>query len=729
MLISIAASAQDFVMQSNKSNLIEFTHKLTEIPFQNTLINGVDYIDFTKTHKVVTQEKGAPSLPIFHTTIQLPAKGAISYQVIYSEVDTLYNVRVSPSKGNLKRNVVPGQVAYTFGEIYQKNNFYPSSLVAMNNPFVWRTLRAQNVAIHPYRYNAATKQLLVANKITIKIIVDQNQKGVNETKVSNLDPVVGDMQRELLLNDAKEKYISKSESGTMLVIGDSATYYSTLLPLIQWKNQRGLLTHFVSTEKTGVTPESIKLYLTNYYQQHPNLLYVLLVGDHAQIPAYSYGTIGAEELYSDSYYGQLIGGNTDFYPELFIGRFSGKANEVNLMVEKSIEYEKNPITGDWMERAIGLASNEGDGIGNDGEADWLHMRNLRSKLKTFGYSDVYEFYDGTHNGEDASGSPQADKISTAVSTGVGLMNYTGHGSANVCYSGNFQSSDIKSTINYGKYPMVISVACNNGSFMYGDCISEVWLKSEKEGNPTGAIAATGSTILMAWAQPMQTQDELVDLVTKTSNFPTKQTTGGLFYNSQLSMMEEYPNDDGIEVMQTWVFFGDPSVVFRNKITKDIAIAHAQKLSDTMHTFTILGDLEGALVALSQNGVLLGTGLIQGGKTTIHVDKIDAAVNLDVVATKQNYKAFMGKVLSLNAPLVSANVKISPNPANESIKVKSNSAILKTEIVNYMGQLVITESPGLAGEFGIDVSQLEAGIYFVLVSTEEGVVNERVVVIH
>ena len=99
------------------------------------------------------------------------------------------------------------------------------------------------------------------------------------------------------------------------------------------------------------------------------------------------------------------------------------------------------------------------------------------------------------------------KINNKISKGALLVNYTGHGAQNVCVTGNFGSSHINQASNNGKYPFVISVACNNGTFTTGPCISEAWMLADKNNSPTGAISACGSSILMSWAPPMATQDE------------------------------------------------------------------------------------------------------------------------------------------------------------------------------------------------------------------------------
>ncbi|MBI3238835.1 MAG: hypothetical protein HYZ43_08375, partial [Flavobacteriia bacterium] len=412
-------------------------------------------------------------------------------------------------------------------------------------------------------------------------------------------------------------------------------------------------------------------YIQNFYASNPDLVYILLVGDHADVPSHTYGVSSGEDLWSDSYYGQLAGGASDFYPEAFVGRFSGTSAQIKLMVDRTLEYEKYPAAGDWMEKAIGLGSGEGAGIGDNGEADWQHLRNIRTRLMSYGYTTVYEFYDGSRGGDDASGDPNSTIIIPAVNDGVGLFNYTGHGAQNTCVTGNFTSTNINAATNNGKYPLVVSVACNNGTFTSGTCISEVWLRADNASTPAGAIGAAGSSILMAWAQPMQTQDEMAELIAEAYPSNKKTTVGGLFYNSQASMLEQYPGGvDGKEVMQTWVYFGDPSVLFRNKQTMAINVSHAAQVPLATSSLTVNCDVEGALVAESQDNVLIGRGIVSGGMVNITFPALVSNLPLAVTATKQNYGTYQGPVQVGNGPAgieeLSNTVTMYPNPANTTV---------------------------------------------------------------
>ena len=735
LLMGMLSFAQQFQLISNDDSGIAIGHKLKEMPYQYVSINGQQYIDFGKTHQVISMENGLPALPLYHTSVQLPAKGNTLLVVEYDAVTEIHNVEVAPSKGNLKRNIDPSSVAYTFGTAYQQNAFYPSNIASLNDPFVWRESRGQTITISPYQYNPVTKVLRVHENIRVRVVVQPDVAGINETKVSKIDPVLGSTQQRFFINTASDvqKYTAIDEEGEMLIITDES-FSADIQPLANWKNQKGIKTTIVTTAVAGTTDTDIKAYIQNFYASNPDLVYVLLVGDHAEVPSHTYGMSGdGEDLWSDSYYGQLAGGVNDFYPEAFVGRFSGNSAQIKVMVDRTLEYEKYPAAGDWMEKAIGLGSGEGSGYGDDGEADWQHLRNIRTRLMSYGYTNVYEFYDGSRGGEDASGNPNSTIILPAVNEGVGLFNYTGHGAQNTCVTGNFTSTNINAATNNGKYPLVVSVACNNGTFTSGTCISETWMRADNASTPAGAIAAAGSSILMAWAQPMQTQDEMAELIAEAYPANKKTTIGGLFYNSQASMLEEYPGgSDGKEVMQTWLLFGDPSTQFRNKQTIGMNVTHVAQVPLATTSLTVNCDVEGALVAVSQDNVLIGRGIVSGGTVNITFPALVSNLPLAVTATKQNHGTYQGPVQVGNGPAgieeLSNTVTMYPNPATTTVSIVSSESMIESvELVTITGQVIGTFS-ATNGSVTLDLTTVAAGSYIARVTTAKGIAIKRLEVV-
>lgn len=726
---SFISQAQHFQLQSEDSKSIRIAHHFEEKSFEFNEINGESTIDFAKTFQVLSQEKGAPALPLFHQTIQLPEKGNPQIEITFDGITVFDHVIVAPSKGVLKRNINPGSTPYSFGSAYTNNAFYPSNIATLKTPFIWRSMRGAVIEVSPYQYNPVTKQLIVYRNIQIKVNTNTQIAGENELN-GQTDPVMKATQYKLVLNPKKEKYTPMEESGSMLVIADPALM-DEVTPLVNWKNQKGIRTQLISTATAGTSDVAIHSYIQNYYSTHPELVYVLLVGDHDEIPAHTYGMSAGENLFSDSYYGQMTAG--DYYPELFVGRFSGTETDVTTMVTRTLEYEKNPMVGDWMEKAIGLGSDEGNGIGDDGEPDWQHLRNIRTVLMGYGYSEVSEFYDGSHGGEDASGNPNSGIILPVVNDGIGLFNYTGHGDVNVCVTGNFQSSHINQATNNGKYPFVISVACNNGTFTSGTCISETWTRATNNGTPSGAIAAAGSSILMAWAQPMQTQDEMAEIIAESYPENQKTTLGGLFYNSQLSMLEKYPSGSGEEVMQTWVLFGDPSAQFRNKQTMPISVIHTENVPMNATSIAVTCDVEGALVAVSQNNVLLGSAISSGGTAVITLPALASNDYLIVTATKQNYATYQHAVQVANGPLgldeAALAFSVYPNPANNELKlILSNGTAESIRVIGLDGKVVLMQE--LDGNYGfINTSLLQSGSYILELDSEGQSLRKNIQILH
>jgi gingipain R len=720
-LLTTISSAQEFSLLSSTNQKISIGHSFTEHSVQETSINGISHWDFDKSYNVTMKESGSPALPTFAESVIIPHTGSTSLVIEHDGFTEYSNVSITPSKGSLKRNINPEDVAYTFGDVYNTNAFYPAELVTISEPYNLRNTRGISVGFSPYQYNPVTKTLRVYQNIRAKVLINQTEEGINE--LTNA-PVANDIFRNvydqhfLNSNVVFGRYTPLEEEGEMLVIcADEFT--DEIDAFVKWKIQSGIKTTVTEVSTIGNTDTDIKAYIQNFYGSNPDLVYVVLVGDHQQVASHTYGISGSEDLWSDSYYGQMTGGTNDFYPELFVGRLSGSnGQQITTQVDRILEYEKTPASGDWMTKAIGLASDEGAGYGDDNEADWEHARNNRTKLLNFGYTEVHEFYDGSHGGGDASGNPSASIISPAVNDGLGLFNYTGHGDQNTCITGNYASSDINSATNNGKYPFVVSVACNNGTFTSGTCISETWARATNNGTPSGAIAACGSTILMAWAEPMQSQDEMADIIAENYANNRKATIGGIFFNAQMSVLEEYNNSTTAkEVMQTWVMFGDPSTMFRSQATMAMNVSHVGNVPGGTTSVDINCDVDDVKITIVQNDNIIGTGISSGGSVTITFDALVSNSMLTVTGVKQNYAPYQGNItvngnVSIQENLIQS-LDVYPNPASDVLNITwdNNSSVDKIEVIDLSGKVISTTKPGSsASSVKMNTEFISSGVY-------------------
>jgi len=231
---------------------------------------------------------------------------------------------------------------------------------------------------------------------------------------------------------------------------------------------------------------------------------------------------------------------------------------------------------------------------------------------------------------------------------------------------------------------------------------------------------------------MQTQDEMTEIIAQTVPANNKNKIGGIFYNGQISMLSEY-GTEGNEIMQTWVFFGDPSAQFRNKQTLPITVSHTANVPQSTTSVTVSCNVAGALVAISQGDVLLGFGVAAGGSAVITIPTLTNDNPLLVTATKQNYATYQGNIqvgngaLSLNENQV--EFAVYPNPASDQFIVKGAN-LLNTEIsiVSFTGQVVKTILPTENNTVQIDVNDLANGSYLLQMKSNEGVTIKNIQII-
>lgn len=733
------AGAQDFQLLAQSQSSVEFSHTLNEFVRNSVMLNGYDYHNFGTENKVLTSEKGKPAIPFFSEAVQVPGEGSVSYEVTYDGFYEINDINILPSKGDLKRNVNPETVPYVFDEVYNQDAFYPGNLSAISEPYILRSTRGVNISLFPYQYNPVQKKLRIYQNMRVVVNTDITLEGANELHSNNTfkSAVYNDIYNHHYINALDDpSYTMIGETGSMLIITDE-NFAAILQPLQRWKNQSGIKTNIVTTAETGTTDTQIKSYIEDYYAANPDLVFVLLAGDSDKVPSHTYGNSWGEELWSDSYYGQITGGENDFYPELLVGRLSGNEQDMNTMVARILEYDKTPMEGDWMKNAIGIGSNEGDGYGNDGEADFQHLRNIRTQLIDYGYSTVYEFYQGSQGWEDAPGEPTPTMINSAMNDGTGLFNYTGHGWLEGMATGNYTNADVLNLDNNGKYPFVISVACNNGTFVNATTLGEAFLRATNENGPTGAIAFAGSSILMSWAPPMATQDEMTNILTEVYEGHRNASLGGLFYNAQIGMLTEY-NEDGTskEVMQTWILFGDPSSMFRYDTTQEITAQHADLISDSQDSFQITDcNAENGLATLSQGDMILGQATVTDGSASMQlVQNADMEGELPVLTiVKQNYEPYQAQielgVLGIEDTSLNS-VAIYPNPSSDvvNISLKQDDRITGIELHDMSGRVLLnTQVKGNTNSYQLRVANYQPGTYILTVHLNDKIITKKLIV--
>jgi gingipain R len=573
---------------------------------------------------VSTAQAGEPNVPMTGIPVMIGDQARMSVRVVDAQYRDFENIEVAPSKGDFSRQIDPATVPYTYGECYSQDAFFPASTLDLYEPYIIRDFRGQNMAVYPFSYNPVTKTLRVYYNMTVEMYkVDDNGTNVMETNRSNtvkLDPDFKSVYQRHFINyeAGMSKYTPLDEEGDLLIICYD-NFISAMTDFVNWKKTRGINTTIVGTSTAGSSYTAIKNYIQSQYNANNNITHVLLVGDVAQIPGYSYS--GGGSNYSglgDNAYGQIVG--SDYYNDVFIGRFSAStAARVATQCNRVITYERDLTTSaTWLQVAEGIAKKEG-GSGHNGEDDYQHMDVIRTDLLNYGYSTVYQRY------ENLSGyTATASQISSDINNGVGIVNYCNHGAETMWGVASYSVSHVNALTNENKLPFIWSVACLVGKYDHSsDCFAEAWMNATNNNNPTGAIGTLMSYISQPWIPPMWAQDECIDILAGlSSSGGTKHTWGGLSINGLFGIFDNYGTDQSaVGTYQAWILYGDPSMMVRTKTPQNMTVNHVGNITLGASTYTVnVSNGNGSVATITDaNYNILGKATVSNGTATINLN--------------------------------------------------------------------------------------------------------------
>ena len=652
--------------------------------------DGINYMD-----------KGIPDVPYFATSVRIPAKGKAIAEIVDANYITVNDISIAPSKGSISRKIDPATVPYEYGKCYSTNAFVPSTEAVNSEAFCIRDVRGTTVHFFPFQYNPVQKQLKVFTEITVKVKFTQ-QPSENEITASyeKIDEFENIYNRLFINYGSKTRYtqLQDGHPGRMLIICKD-TYQSAMPDFIAWKREKGIETEMVLMSAIGTTATNVQTYITNYFNEHSDLAYILLVGDGGDVPSnissYSSGW-SSETMTSDNKYAYLVG--NDHYADVFIGRFSGQSvADISNMVRKVILYEKELTTSDtWLTNAYGSASNEGgNGSGhNQGhgtESDMTHMGYIQTDLENYGYTV-------TRVNQASGYSSDVSATSAAFNNGVGVACYIGHGDETSWASTSYTNSHVNALTNANKYPFIISVACLNGDFNGKTCFAEAWLRASKNGNPTGALAFLGSTISQDWNPPMTAQDEMVDIIVESLDGNIKRTIGGISFNGYFRMIQDHPANssegDGVNTADAWTIFGDPSTMFRSKTPQEMTISHPAVLTVGQSEIEVSSNAEETLIAITREidgeVVILGAGYVNNGTATIDIAGLDAPCTVKLTATAYNKVTYQTEIMVIvpEGPyVVNGGYTINDNEGNNNGAADNGETIKLNYTLNNVGVAV------------------------------------------
>ena len=556
-------------------------------------------------------DAGAPDLPMYPISMIIGDKAEMTASVLESKYVDFENIEVAPSKGDFSRDINPDDVPFTYGDMYQQDAFYPAQIVTLDKPYIIRDFRGQNLIVYPYAYNPVTKTLRVYTELRISV-KKNSDNGVNQKVSTRKNNVIASefdaTYKRRFINYKNDSRSFLVDEGEMLVVCYDR-YMTNLQTLVDWKNISGRPTTMVASSKTG-QGEQLRQYIADYYNSNPKLTYVLLVGEYTDIPSHQMN--GGR---SDNYFGMLEG--DDYYEEVFVGRLSVKnAKDADNQVNKIIYYERDiDETATWLSRGAGIAAEEGTGHFN--EYDYNHIDFIRDTLLNYTYTDISRHYDKVND-------PKVTDLIERFNEGVGIINYCNHGTVTGWRVTGFTNDHVYQLTNDYKLPFIWSVACDNGYLQYDDCFAEAWMRATnpETGAPTGAIGGMFSSILQPWRPPMYAQDEMNAILAEWRE-GYRHTLAGASCNGNMYALDMSNNEEGEETHNTWILFGDPSMMLRTKTPEKMTVtASPSAIVMGMTSMTVNAETDFGIATLSMNNKVIASANVENGIAELTFPEIE-----------------------------------------------------------------------------------------------------------
>lgn len=310
------------------------------------------------------------------------------------------------------------------------------------------------------------------------------------------------------LNVSSDKYsnLAVPGNGADYIIISHSDFIKSAKALANFRKSDGMTVKTVDVQDVydefsyGLfDPQAIRDFLKFAYENwNPQPLYVLLIGDanfdykdlketgvKNYLPTKLVHTATLGPTPSDNWF--VCADDEDELPDMAIGRIPARTKaEIDNAVKKIIKYETSPSSGDWNKNII-FAADEND----PGAGDFVATSNKFASLLTVTYTVSKIYLDDYYNSNTKKTDVAAAKkdLIIAMNDGSFMVNYVGHGSADLWASGTgetgsiFSNSAISFLSNSGTLPLILALDCFNGFFASPDveCLAEKIIVEKNNG--------------------------------------------------------------------------------------------------------------------------------------------------------------------------------------------------------------------------------------------------------
>ena len=657
------AIAQNFQVSENSSRKVVVSFYSDNLSVEEISLPQGNFSIISMENYGISNNPGAPMLPLLTKLLQIPVCDSVIVTIVgsrytdYAAADLGITHLLFPSQPSVSKSSVNPQFVYNHN-VYTANEFYALPLVSVEKAGIRRGTALANVYVSPMQYNPVSQTVRIYSQIDVEFsFVNTNIAMTN--RIQEYESPLFALNNNQIINpiNRTSREITSVPVKYLIVANSMFANNTDLTAFVTWKRRLGYLVDvaYTSDANVGTTTTSIKNFIQSKYDNatanDPAPSFLLLIGDVAQLPAFT-GVSNTSHV-TDLYYATLAG--DDNLPDCYYGRLSATNNtQLSNQIAKIMMYEQYSMPDpSYLGNAVLIAGTDGNGYSPthaDGQINYIYDNYINASSTTHNYTTVYK-----HNYNCSS---QAATIRNEINAGVGLANYTAHGSSSGWADPAFSNTHVSSMTNANKYGLLIGNCCLSGKFDDSECFGEALLRAANKG-AMGYIGASNSSYwnedvywavgvrsnIMANMSYSATELGVFDKLFHTHNeayINWVSTIGGIIQGGNMSVQSS-SSSRKLYYWEIYHCFGDPSVRVYLGIPSQMTVNADNTVVVGSNTYTAQV-APYAYVALTSGGNLIAAAYADasGNVTLTFSESLDPG-NYELAVLAQNYIPYFQNV--------------------------------------------------------------------------------------
>jgi hypothetical protein len=626
---------------------------------------------------LLPNDEGSPNLPGNGRFIAIPqgATATLNINAVRSQV--VQNVDFLPAPNiPLANDDSPLRFEKNM-EIYGQDAFFPAEPFRLSEPTSIRGVDVVMLGITPFQYNPVTKELIIYHDIDVEVEFTGGNGRFGDDRLRSRwwDPIMEDAILNLNMlpqidYGARYKALMDSRSEGyeyIVVVPDHPDFLAWGDSIRVFRNRQGIPTQLVTTTQMGGNNfAQIKNYITNAYNTWE-------IAPAAILFLADYGTSGntitsgtQSNYITDNLFVDMSGNHM---PDITAARITARnANELEIMVSKFLNYERNPPTNSvyynnpmtamgwqterWFqlcaESVAGFWENELDKetvrqnniySGSPGTT-WSTNSNTSLVVNVFGPNGL-GYIPATPEYLHGHGwNANATSINQHINAGTFMILHRDHGLETGWGEPHYRNEHLSGLSNED-LTYVFSINCLTGKFNWsGESFAEAFHRHQK--GALGIMAATEISYSFVndtyvWGAFDNMWPEFLPSFGTTPEhrgvLPAFANSAGKYFLEQ-SNWPSNPNNKHI----TYYLFhhhGDAFSTVYSEMPQALTVNHMGVLLSGLEEFEVTADA-GSLISLTVNDEIIGLGEGTGMPVNIPIVSQLPGNEMIVTITKQNY---------------------------------------------------------------------------------------------